>query len=58
MTPKRWIRLVALSALLAATGCAGSNRRDVAEAPRAYSIEEMEAESHAALERDLSLYAD
>ena len=51
-------RLVALSALLAATGCAGSNRREVAEAPHAYSIEEMEDESHAALERDLSLYSD
>ena len=58
MTPKRWIRLVALSILLAATGCAGTDRREVAEVPRAYSIEEMEAESHAALERDLSLYAD
>ncbi len=58
MTAKRWIRLVALSACLAATGCAGSNRREVAEGPQAFSIEEMEAESHAALERDLSLYSD
>jgi hypothetical protein len=58
MTSKRWIRLAALSVCLAATGCAGSDRREVAEAPRAYSIEEMEDESHAALERDLSLYAD
>jgi hypothetical protein len=49
---------VALSALLTATGCAGSDRREGAEAPRAYSVEEMEAESHAALERDLGLYAD
>jgi hypothetical protein len=30
----------------------------VAEGPHNYSIEEMEEESHAALERDLSLYSD
>jgi len=34
------------------------NRQEEADAPRAYSIEEMEAESHAALERDLGLYSD
>ena len=58
MTPKRWIRRAALSALLAAAGCAGVERQEEAEAPRPYSIEAMEDESHAALQRDLSLYAD